>query len=232
MIQDPFDLLGELDEFGSVVFSDEAWAQVASVLKRKLGRDVNALTVMVLGEPIPLRWHIEATIGSYQWKVAFMRRYPARTARQIAPALERLQRLLRDLKQCLVEPEVALYGFDWGNDRGGPKSAIAFIDAKLREVTARLDWLYRLRPNEPFPGLAAPRDVEPAQGWQRQHRALADDPERDLIRSLLMLYEESFRRKPAITENGPAFAYLQVLLSPLFGDLTDGKIRYWLRRKR
>jgi hypothetical protein len=232
-IRDPFDILGELDSFGHVVFSDAAWAHIRQVIKDKIGRDADAIRIMLVeghDETVPLRYRIEAAIGSYLFKQEFQARYPLQTAKQILPALLHTEHVLREAKRVLKTPEVALYAFDWGRDRGGPKSMIALIEGKLQELSERIEWLSRVFPNEPFPGLAAPRDVAPTEGWQKHHHDLAGDPEGDLVEGLLEIYKHAFEREPTTTRDGPVSAFLCAILQPVFGDLTKARVRYWVRR--
>jgi hypothetical protein len=225
---DVFDLLGDLDPFGRFEYTPEQWAHNRAVIMERLGCEADAISIKIEDAAVALRTHLEVEIGLYRFKTEFTNRYPLQTAKQILPRLEHVQRLLLELHRSLKTPEVALYAFDWSD--GGPKNSILFVENQLRQVGARVTWLSRLFPNEPYPGPAAPSDVAPAEGCQTHHRRLADDPEGDLVAGLLSIYERAFQRKAAITEGGPAFHFLRAVVRPVFGDLTDGRVRYCLRR--
>ncbi len=231
-MSDVYGLLGgELGPIiGSFKYSEEDWDQIKVVVVAKLSHDADKVTISYPGsDPVPLRTWLEMEIGIYQLKMEIVNRYPPQTTRQILPKIRRFENLLRALHQALKTPEVALYALDWGRDRGGPKAAILLEEELRRQVKARAHWLSRTSPNEPYPGPAAPSDVAPAEGWQKHHRELTQDPEADLVRSMLRTFVCAFKRKPGLTRGGAAFRFLHATLQPVFADLTESRIWHWLR---
>jgi hypothetical protein len=230
---DVFGLLGELDPFGDFQYSDAEWECIRTVVKAKLGHDADTVAISCPGfESVPLRTFLEIEIGLYFLKTELANRYPPQTTRQIRSRLNRAERLLREFRQLLKTPEVALYGFDWSNDRGGPKTAISLAAELQQQVKTRLKWLSRLAPNEPYPGsYAAPSDVPPSgEGWQLHHRELTKDPEADLVRAVLRIFTSAFDQRPGISETGSAAQFLHATLRPALVDLADSRVMYLLRK--
>jgi hypothetical protein len=229
-MSDVFGILELDDSFGNFQYSEKDWKKIKAVVEDKFGLNADEVQVHYLDFIVPLRGILEIEIGLYRFKNQFENCFPPQTRKQILPELKRFQRVLLDLRLRLKTPEIALFAFDWGNDRGGPKSAIQAVENWLQQLRPKIDWLSRTLPNEPFPGIAAPADTTPAEGLQRLHRDLTEDPDGHLVRGVLRIFVRAFEQRPGITDQGPAFQLLQAALHPEFGDLTDGRILYWLRK--
>jgi hypothetical protein len=220
--QDPFGLLSlDEDPNFNVRLGDDLKRDIRNFARQRgVNADAVRIAPVVDGHPdvtVTLWEEIEWAIRTSRLMAEFRRRFPAAARAQIETDLTKRQKAYSEL----VRPSA--YDLD-------TEGILPVLRTRLERIDTTLHALKHVMAS--LPTMAAPKGEIPAEGYQKVHQELSQNPIRWLIFRMRQIYEQAFERKAGPSDIGPAAEFIRLVINSPLVNANIESLRTYLDKPR